>query len=252
MMLPTLLLSFKDLELNIESRLLKKGEQLIELTKKEYDLLLMFMKNINRVLTREILLENIWGYDVEIETNVVDVYVRHLRNKLDSVDKESYIQTDERDGVCDERMKKSKDLTIQSSINIKWKLTLWAALLMLFLFFSYTIFQYFVIQNWVVNQEKRTIQKKMEEITAYIQDSNFKENVSESEHYLDVLNEKYQLIRIVKENNSPLFTISDEVPQSLGNSKKCDKRRTSGIFSQGRSVVDIIGSQSKSMVLKER
>lgn len=91
--LPTLLLTFKDLELNIESRLLKKGEQLIELTKKEYDLLFMFMKNINRVLTREVLLENIWGYDAEIETNVVDVYVRHLRNKLDSVDKESYIQT---------------------------------------------------------------------------------------------------------------------------------------------------------------
>lgn len=90
---PTLILSFQDLELNIESRLLKKGEQLIELTKKEYDLLFMLMKNINRVLTREVLLENIWGYDAEIETNVVDVYVRHLRNKLDSADKESYIQT---------------------------------------------------------------------------------------------------------------------------------------------------------------
>ncbi|MFJ7978284.1 response regulator transcription factor [Peribacillus sp. NPDC096379] len=90
---PTLILSFQDLELNIESRLLKKGEQLIELTKKEYDLLFMLMKNINRVLTREVLLETIWGYDAEIETNVVDVYVRHLRNKLDSADKESYIQT---------------------------------------------------------------------------------------------------------------------------------------------------------------
>lgn len=91
--LPTLLLSFKDLELNIESRLLKKGDQLIELTKKEYDLLILFMKNINRVLTREVLLEEIWGYDAEIATNVVDVYVRHLRNKLDFADKESYIQT---------------------------------------------------------------------------------------------------------------------------------------------------------------
>lgn len=91
--IPSILLSFKDLELNIESRLLQKGEKLIELTKKEYDLLYMFMKNINRVLTREVLLEQIWGYDSEIETNVVDVYVRHLRNKLDSSNKESYIQT---------------------------------------------------------------------------------------------------------------------------------------------------------------
>ncbi|MFT4413405.1 HAMP domain-containing sensor histidine kinase [Bacillus sp. UMB0728] len=119
-------------------------------------------------------------------------------------------------------MRNVKDL-IPKSINIKWKLTLWAALLMLFLFFSYNILQYFVIQNWVVNQEKQTIQKKMDEVTAYIQDSNFKGNVSESEHYLDVLNEKYQLIRIVKENNSPLFTISDEVPQGWVSPKNVTK-----------------------------
>ncbi|KAB2333073.1 response regulator transcription factor [Cytobacillus depressus] len=90
---PPLFLTFKDLELSIESRLLKRGNQFIELTKKEYDLLAMFLKNINRVLTREVLLDQIWGYDAEIETNVVDVYVRHLRNKLDFSDKESYIQT---------------------------------------------------------------------------------------------------------------------------------------------------------------
>lgn len=89
----SLFLSFKDLELDIESRLLRKGEETIELTKKEYDLLVMLMKNINRVLTRDILLENIWGYDAEIETNVVDVYIRHLRMKLDESDKERYIQT---------------------------------------------------------------------------------------------------------------------------------------------------------------
>lgn len=83
----------KDLELNIESRMLRKGDQWIELTKKEYELLFLFMKNINRVLSRELLVEQIWDYDVGIETNVVDVYVRHIRNKLNSMDKEEYIQT---------------------------------------------------------------------------------------------------------------------------------------------------------------
>lgn len=53
----------------------------------------MFMKNINRVLTRDILLDQVWGYDAMVETNIVDVYVRYLRNKLHSVDKEEYIQT---------------------------------------------------------------------------------------------------------------------------------------------------------------
>ena len=100
------------------------------------------------------------------------------------------------------------------SMNIKWKLTLWAAFLMIFLFMSYTILQYFVIQNWVVTQEKHTIQKKMEEVIAYVQESNSKNDISEREHYLDVLNEKYQMIRIVKENDTPLLTISDEVPES--------------------------------------
>ncbi|UOB61729.1 winged helix-turn-helix domain-containing protein, partial [Bacillus thuringiensis] len=62
-------------------------------TNKEFELLLMFMKNINRVLTRDVLLDQVWGYDAIVETNIVDVYVRYLRNKLHSVDKEEYIQT---------------------------------------------------------------------------------------------------------------------------------------------------------------
>ena len=55
----------------------------IELTKKEFDLLQHLMENKNIVLTREVLLEKIWGYDFEGETNVVDVYIRYLRAKLE-------------------------------------------------------------------------------------------------------------------------------------------------------------------------
>ena len=51
------------------------------------------MRNKNRVLTREILLDNVWGYNSEAETNIVDVYVRYIRNKLDKNEKEKYIQT---------------------------------------------------------------------------------------------------------------------------------------------------------------
>ncbi|MFB9757037.1 MULTISPECIES: response regulator transcription factor [Bacillaceae] len=88
-----LVLTFKNLELDVESRVLKQDEQMIELTNKEFELLAMFMKNVNRVLTRDVLLEQIWGYDCAVETNVVDVYVRYLRNKLSDSDKETYIQT---------------------------------------------------------------------------------------------------------------------------------------------------------------
>ncbi|WP_042347678.1 response regulator transcription factor [Bacillus massiliigorillae] len=90
---PCLIISFLDLQLNKETRLLNIDKVAIELTKKEYELMLMFMENINRVLTREQIIDSIWGYDSEVETNVVDVYVRHLRSKLNSADKEKYIQT---------------------------------------------------------------------------------------------------------------------------------------------------------------
>ncbi|PET93996.1 DNA-binding response regulator [Bacillus cereus] len=89
----TSFLTFKDLQLQIESRTITKENEEIELTNKEFELLLMFMKNINRVLTRDVLLDQVWGYDAIVETNIVDVYVRYLRNKLHSVDKEEYIQT---------------------------------------------------------------------------------------------------------------------------------------------------------------
>ena len=51
------------------------------------------MKNVNDVVTREQLVQNVWGYDEGTETNVVDVYIRYLRNKLDQDGKDSYIQT---------------------------------------------------------------------------------------------------------------------------------------------------------------
>lgn len=64
----------------------------LELTKTEYDLLKLLCENKNRVCDREMILEKIWGYDSEVETNVVDVYIRHLRSKL-KTEKNAYIET---------------------------------------------------------------------------------------------------------------------------------------------------------------
>lgn len=87
------ILVIKDLTLNKNSRIILKKDEEIKLTNKEYELLLYLMENKNTVLSRFSLLENVWGYDYEAETNVVDVYIRYLRNKLSSEDKEEYIQT---------------------------------------------------------------------------------------------------------------------------------------------------------------
>ena len=76
-----------------ENRTVRRNGELVDLTKREYELLLMLMENINVVLSREVLLNEVWGYKMEVETNVIDVYIRYLRNKIDVPGRESYIQT---------------------------------------------------------------------------------------------------------------------------------------------------------------
>ena len=83
-------LEFKDISIDMEARIVMQGNQEINLTTKEYELYLQLVKNQNKVLSRDNLIEKIWGYDYEAETNVVDVYIRHLRSKLKN---DGYIQT---------------------------------------------------------------------------------------------------------------------------------------------------------------
>ena len=68
------------------------GEQL-ELTKTEYDLLFVLAENRNHVMQREQILDHVWGFNSKVETNVVDVYIRYLRNKLKPFNKEKSIET---------------------------------------------------------------------------------------------------------------------------------------------------------------
>ena len=84
------ILEFEDIVIDIEARIVKYCDEVINLTTTEYELLVQLIKNQNKVLSRDYLLEHVWGYDYDAETNVVDVYIRHLRNKLKNND---YIQT---------------------------------------------------------------------------------------------------------------------------------------------------------------
>lgn len=65
----------------------------LDLTKTEYDLLTLLAENRNHVLQREQIIAEVWGYDSEVETNVVDVYIRYLRNKLKPYGKDKIIET---------------------------------------------------------------------------------------------------------------------------------------------------------------
>ena len=86
-------LEYRDLVIEKENRVVRRDNVIIELTKREYELLVELMSNLNVVLSREVLLDRVWEYDKEAETNIVDVYIRYLRNKLDKPGEDSYIQT---------------------------------------------------------------------------------------------------------------------------------------------------------------
>ena len=86
-------LTFKDMVIAIDKRMVHISGEAVELTKKEYELLLYLVKNKNIVLTREQIFNNVWGYDYLGETNVVDVYIRYLRAKIDEKFGKRYIFT---------------------------------------------------------------------------------------------------------------------------------------------------------------
>jgi DNA-binding response OmpR family regulator len=78
-------LAFDDLVLDRESRMVTRGERAIELTPREFELLELFLMHPRQVLTRDAILARIWGYDYVGDDNVIEVYVRHLREKLEDI-----------------------------------------------------------------------------------------------------------------------------------------------------------------------
>ncbi|RIK56100.1 MAG: DNA-binding response regulator [Chloroflexi bacterium] len=84
---------FADVTLNPRTRQVFRGQDEIQLTAKEFDLLELFMRHPNQVLTRELIYEHIWNYDFGGESNIIEVYVRYLRTKLEAGDKPRLIQT---------------------------------------------------------------------------------------------------------------------------------------------------------------
>src|SRR5690606_15549305 len=86
-------LTIGEVSLNEKSYEVKVCDQMIELTPREFDLLKFFMKHPNQVLNREQILSAVWGYDFYGDTNVVDVYIRYVRKKLEKATPEPYIHT---------------------------------------------------------------------------------------------------------------------------------------------------------------
>jgi two-component system response regulator MprA len=84
---------FADLELNPSTREVKRGGINIELTRTEFNLLELFMRNPRQVLTRSVIFERVWGYDFGFASNSLDVYIGYLRRKTEVDGKPRLIQT---------------------------------------------------------------------------------------------------------------------------------------------------------------
>jgi two-component system response regulator MprA len=84
---------FADLALDTGTRQAFRGERAIELTAKEYELLELFMRHPRQVLTRELIYDRVWGYDFGGESNIIEVYVRYLRQKTEFHNEQRLIHT---------------------------------------------------------------------------------------------------------------------------------------------------------------
>jgi two-component system response regulator MprA len=87
------LLRYADLELDPRSREVRRGGELVELTRTEFSLLELFMLNPRQVLTRSVIFERVWGYDFGYGSNSLDVYIGYLRRKTEAGGRPRLIQT---------------------------------------------------------------------------------------------------------------------------------------------------------------
>jgi len=86
-------LQFEDLSLNLRTREVYRGQRAIELTVKEFDLLEYLLSHPRQVLTREQILERVWGYDFLGDSNIIEVYIRYLRLKIEGTGEKRLIHT---------------------------------------------------------------------------------------------------------------------------------------------------------------
>jgi len=98
-------LTIADLTLNLMNRTATRGDKVIELSGKEFMLLEYLMQNAGQILTRTMILDQVWGYDFDPSTNIIDVHINRLRNKIDkdfprklihTIKGVGYVLTDER------------------------------------------------------------------------------------------------------------------------------------------------------------
>jgi two-component system response regulator MprA len=84
---------FSDLSLDTGTRQAMRGDRVISLTAKEYELLELFMRHPRQVLTRDVIFDRVWAYDFGGASNIIEVYIRYLRQKLEAESEDRLLHT---------------------------------------------------------------------------------------------------------------------------------------------------------------
>ena len=140
------------------SRCRRAGKK-IELTSKEYGLLEYLAANAGRVLSRTMIIEHVWDESFEGLTNIVDVYVRHLRSKVDDQHPQKLIRTVRGVGYCHER--RGRDMNPRS---IRFRLIIWYAGLLTGAFLLFGVALYQVLRGYLENSLAQTLIRRSEQI----------------------------------------------------------------------------------------
>lgn len=130
------------------------------------------------------------------------------------------------------------------NLKIKWKLALGSAFLLVLLFMTYNAFQYLVMNNWIVRYEQQTLQKNLKDIKAYFHDkkANLSVNlIRESRPYLEQVNEKYQMIRILDDQKQVVMSVSKNLSEK-GLSAQSVRTEQFELTKQGEDRILIIRS----------
>ena len=100
---------------------------------------------------------------------------------------------------------------MMKKLKLKWKIIIWAAMLMIGLFVSYNILQYFVMNSWMIHYEEQSIEKKMDTIQNYYSKQNLSNQIIlEHKSFLKSINEKSETIRIMDKNGKSIVALSEE------------------------------------------
>lgn len=104
-------------------------------------------------------------------------------------------------------------MKLLSRFPIKWRITIWTAVVLFLLFSFFAVFQYFFIKNWVMHYEKTIISEKMREVQAYISENKagFEEGIINRRHFLENIIEKNELIKIEDKDGNTLLNISNDI-----------------------------------------